>query len=121
MRGMTALYVNRDMLHNTHKPKLPSCSAWRHWGCVTPKILAKITDAADVDGYEELRPEDQARVKTAVEAGVVSPEDVPESAKKPEGEEEERPKRAKKGSKKKDEEDGEPKEKPKRVRAKVCP
>lgn len=79
---------------------------------MTPKIIAKISDATDIDGYEDLQPGDQDRVRNAVAKGEVSPEDIPESAKKPEGEEE-KPKRAKKASKK-DEEDG---EKPKRARS----
>lgn len=91
-----------------------SYSAWRHWGCVTPKIITKISDAADIDGYEDLKPDDQDRVRNAVEAGHVAPEDVPESAQKPDGEEE-KPKRARKVSKK--DEDGEGEEKPKRARA----
>ncbi|KAF9530017.1 hypothetical protein CPB83DRAFT_734750, partial [Crepidotus variabilis] len=65
---------------------------WRHWGCVTKKILSnmkeKFDSAEGLDGYEDLRPEDQARVVKAYEVGEVAAEDVPESAKKPEGEEE---------------------------------
>ncbi|OSD02708.1 zf-PARP-domain-containing protein [Trametes coccinea BRFM310] len=84
---------------------------WRHWGCVTPKIINnmkdKLGEVEELDGFEELEEEDQERVKKAWEEGHVAPEDVPETARKPEGEEgddEEKPK--KKAGKKKDEDDG---------------
>ena len=79
-----------------------SYSAWKHWGCVTPTIIKKISDAADIDGYQELKPEDQQRVATAIEAGHVAPEDVPGSSRKPESEEE-KSKRARRAPKKNEE------------------
>ncbi|KIM42150.1 hypothetical protein M413DRAFT_55852, partial [Hebeloma cylindrosporum] len=64
---------------------------WRHWGCVTPKIIANVKksfeDASELDGYEALTPEDQARVVKAYQEGHVAEEDIPESARKPAGEE----------------------------------
>lgn len=103
-------------------------SAWRHWGCVTSKILSNIKSqfesAEDLDGFEDLNEEDQERVREAYETGKVRDEDIPESARKPgkdEGEDEEEGEKkpaAKRGRKKKDEADGEEKEKPKRGRKK---
>ncbi|KAK7039036.1 hypothetical protein VNI00_010428 [Paramarasmius palmivorus] len=71
--------------------------AWRHWGCVSKKqfenMKARSSDVSELDGYEDLKPEDQERVKKAYEDGHVAPEDIPESARKPlrevDGEEEE--------------------------------
>ncbi|EIN08917.1 zf-PARP-domain-containing protein, partial [Punctularia strigosozonata HHB-11173 SS5] len=61
---------------------------WRHWGCVTPTIIKNMKksfeDPADLDGFEDLKEEDQEKVKQAYEDGRVAPEDVPESARKPE-------------------------------------
>ena len=79
-------------------------SAWRHWGCTTPKIIANMRkqfeSAADLDGYDDLKPEDQEKVNKAWEEGHVAEEDIPETAKKPEGdEEEEKPKKTKKKAK----------------------
>ncbi|KDQ60104.1 hypothetical protein JAAARDRAFT_125962 [Jaapia argillacea MUCL 33604] len=107
--------------------------AWRHWGCVTAKILsnakANFSEASELDGYEELKPEDQAKIDKAWEDGKVADEDIPESARKPEGEaggddDEGKPKKKRapakpRGKKKADDEDGdeeEVKEKPKRTR-----
>ncbi|CDR87782.1 uncharacterized protein SPSC_03518 [Sporisorium scitamineum] len=59
---------------------------WRHWGCVTPRIIRNIqekdgiTDPADLDGFEDLIPEDQARVTRAFAEGHVAAEDIPETA-----------------------------------------
>ena len=94
-------------------------SAWRHWGCVTKKILENIKksieEASEVDGYEDLRPEDQAKVIKAWQEGHVADEDIPDSARKDE-DAEEKPKKAKKApaKKKADEDGGEASEKPKR-------
>lgn len=79
-------------------------------------------EASELDGYEDLREEDQERISKAWEDGHVADEDIPDSARKPEGEEgeeeeeEEKPKK-KAPARKKKEADGE--EKPKRVRKKV--
>ena len=75
-----------------------------------------LSAASELDGYSDLRPEDQERVDKAWEDGHVADEDIPESAKKPAGEgdeEEDKPKR-KKAAAKKTEEEG---EKPKKARA----
>jgi Poly(ADP-ribose) polymerase and DNA-Ligase Zn-finger region len=77
-------------------------SVWRHWGCVTPQILANFTKSFsspdELDGFEELKAADKERVSKAWEAGNVADEDIPESAKKGDGgeEEEEEPKPKKK-------------------------
>ncbi|KKK18802.1 hypothetical protein AOCH_002889 [Aspergillus ochraceoroseus] len=55
---------------------------WRHWGCVTPKIIANFgelvgddKDLSTIDGFDELSPENQEKVKKAVEQGHVDDED----------------------------------------------
>ncbi|KAJ9352841.1 hypothetical protein DTO027B9_5589 [Paecilomyces variotii] len=56
---------------------------WRHWGCVTPKIVAglkEILDEADgdysaIDGFEEISEENQAKVREAIEQGHISDSD----------------------------------------------
>ena len=73
----------------------------------------KFEDATDLDGFEDLKPEDQAKVVQALQEGHVAEEDIPESAKKAEGDDgEDKPKRKKAPPKKKDDGD----DKPKRVR-----
>ncbi|KAF7796143.1 hypothetical protein EIP86_007317 [Pleurotus ostreatoroseus] len=66
--------------------------AWRHWGCATAKVLANIKksieEADDLDGFEELRDEDKDKIRKAWEEGHVADEDIPESARKNDGEEE---------------------------------
>jgi hypothetical protein len=46
---------------------------WRHWGCTTTKqfenMKASFDEAEELDGYEDLQPEDQERVKKAFEEG----------------------------------------------------
>jgi len=58
--------------------------SWRHWGCTTNKIIENMKknfeDASELDGYEDLRPEDQEKVNKAWEDGQVADEDIPESA-----------------------------------------
>ncbi|EMD31673.1 hypothetical protein CERSUDRAFT_88802 [Gelatoporia subvermispora B] len=56
---------------------------WRHWGCVTPQILASLAAAGleRIQGFSSLRPEDQAKVRLAVGLRRIDPADVPESAK----------------------------------------
>ncbi|KAJ6516270.1 hypothetical protein C8R45DRAFT_238590 [Mycena sanguinolenta] len=58
-----------------------TCFAWRHWGCVTPRVLEKVKkvhdEAADLDGFDELSREDQARITRAWENGHVDYEDIP--------------------------------------------
>ncbi|RAK98270.1 uncharacterized protein BO80DRAFT_362068, partial [Aspergillus ibericus CBS 121593] len=61
--------------------------AWRHWGCVTPKIIANMIetvgdanesgerDYTALDGYEELPQDAQAKVRKALEQGHVDDED----------------------------------------------
>jgi len=86
-----------------------------------------MSEASELDGYEDLRPEDQKKVSAAFAAGKVADEDIPESAKKPGGagageeedEEEEKPKKKKAPAKKEKEKDADAEAKPKRSRAKV--
>ena len=40
------------------------------------------SDASELDGYEDLKPEDQEKVNKAWEEGHVADEDIPESARK---------------------------------------
>ncbi|ORY56205.1 p115 like vesicle tethering protein [Leucosporidium creatinivorum] len=67
--------------------------AWRHWGCVTQKQFNNMKQdfetAEELDGYEDLKEEDQERVAKAFEAGQVADEDIPDSARKAEADEEE--------------------------------
>jgi len=74
-----------------------------------------LDEASELDGYDDLKPEDKKKIDKTWEDGHVADEDIPESAKKPAGEdgEEEKPKRKKAAPKKTDEEGG---EKPKRAR-----
>ncbi|KAK0192287.1 hypothetical protein F5146DRAFT_497082 [Armillaria mellea] len=101
--------------------------AWRHWGCVTKKVLSNVKEqfekASEVDGYEDMKPEDQAKVDKAWEDGQVADEDIPETARKAEGEpEEEEEEKPKKARGKKKAEDGEEKtKKPRAPRAKKAP
>jgi len=117
-------HIIASRVRNAH---VSSNSTWRHWGCVTPKIISNVKksfeEASELDGYDDLNPEDQARVIKAYQEGHVADEDIPESARKPADEEgEEKPKKA--GRKKKaDDDEGEAAEKPKKARAsssKVC-
>ena len=63
-------------------------SAWRHWGCTTTVIINNMkrsfTEADELDGFDELQPEDQDRIRKAWDDGHVADEDVPETARKPE-------------------------------------
>ncbi|EGO03483.1 hypothetical protein SERLA73DRAFT_45622 [Serpula lacrymans var. lacrymans S7.3] len=98
--------------------------AWRHWGCTTSKIISNMKsqfeDAAELDGFEELNEKDQNKIRKAWEDGKVADEDIPETARKPQGddaeeEDEEKPKKKRApAKKKKDDADAEPK--PKKAR-----
>ncbi|KAL4907979.1 hypothetical protein BDW74DRAFT_148340 [Aspergillus multicolor] len=57
---------------------------WRHWGCVTPKIIGNVIDAIGegddqdfdlLDGYEDLPSDLQEKIKKAVKQGHVDEED----------------------------------------------
>jgi hypothetical protein len=60
---------------------------------MTPEILSNVKSAAgnpsDLDGYDDLKPEDKEKVNKAWEEGKVAEEDIPESAKKPQSDDEE--------------------------------
>ena len=59
---------------------------------MTPQILSNIQSSAqnptDLDGYEDLKPEDKEKVNKAWEEGKVAEADIPESAKKLQGDDE---------------------------------
>lgn len=50
-----------------------SAFQWRHWGCTTAKqfenMKGSFDEAEELDGFEDLKPEDQERVKKAFEVG----------------------------------------------------
>jgi flagellar biosynthesis GTPase FlhF len=124
IRGHTNLCVPAPLLRVvlTWTILLPFRSAWRHWGCTTPKIITnmkeKFSSAEDLDGFEDLKEEDQERVRHAWEEGRVADEDIPETARKPaDAEDDEKPKRKRAPAKKKDEAEEDEEEKPKRKRA----
>lgn len=61
---------------------------WRHWGCVTPKIIASLNETIEegsgsgedkdytvLDGYDELSAENQEKVRQALEQGHVDDSD----------------------------------------------
>lgn len=96
--------------------------AWRHWGCTTPRIItnmkAKFSSAEDLDGFEDLKEEDQERVRRAWEEGRVADEDIPETARKPaDAEDDEKPKKKRAPAKKKNEVEGDEEGRPKKRRA----
>ncbi|OJJ87470.1 uncharacterized protein ASPGLDRAFT_44023 [Aspergillus glaucus CBS 516.65] len=61
---------------------------WRHWGCITPKLIGNLNEAIDeeggdgeekdysvIDGYEDLSDELQEKIRGALEQGHVDDED----------------------------------------------
>lgn len=127
-RGSTSLYVPVPFLQLilTYDFPLSFCSAWRHWGCTTPKIItnmqAKFSNPDDLDGFEDLKEEDQERVRRAWEEGRVADEDIPSTARKPVDDanaedDDEKPKKKRAPAKKKVEAEGDEEEKPKKKRA----
>ncbi|KAL5364324.1 poly polymerase and DNA-ligase Zn-finger region-domain-containing protein [Aspergillus floccosus] len=59
---------------------------WRHWGCVTPKIISNLNETIEelsgdkkdpeaIDGFEDLSPENQERVVRALEQGHIDDEE----------------------------------------------
>jgi hypothetical protein len=116
-------FLNSFLLSASRFPILNN-RHYRHWGCVTKKILenmkAQFETADELDGFDELQPADQDRLRKAWEEGHVADEDIPETARKPAGEdegeeEEEKSKKKAPAKKKAAAEDGE--EKPKKARA----
>ena len=101
-------------------------SAWRHWGCTTPVIINNLkksfSNADELDGFDELQPADQDRIRRAWDDGRIPDEDVPETARKPEkaddATDEEKPKK-KRAPPKKDDEGDVPKPKKARTSKKV--
>ncbi|KZT34554.1 zf-PARP-domain-containing protein, partial [Sistotremastrum suecicum HHB10207 ss-3] len=74
---------------------------WRHWGCTTAKLIEnmkkELTEAEDLDGFDDITPENQEKIRKAWEEGHVADEDIPDSARKPpkdaEGGDDEKPKK----------------------------
>ncbi len=68
-------------------------SSWRHWGCVTAKLITNMKEifgeADELDGFDDLKEADQEKLRKAWEEGHVDDADIPDSARKPAGEEEE--------------------------------
>ncbi|KDQ57760.1 hypothetical protein JAAARDRAFT_35442 [Jaapia argillacea MUCL 33604] len=56
---------------------------WRHWGCVTPEILAQLAifPVEEVHGFRTLRAEDQQKIRRAVAMRRVDPDDMPDTMK----------------------------------------
>ncbi|KAG0143101.1 hypothetical protein CROQUDRAFT_673142 [Cronartium quercuum f. sp. fusiforme G11] len=66
---------------------------WRHWYCMTPAVIKNLSESLDgaveeLDGFEELRAEDQEKVRTAIAEGQIDPADIPATANQPKGEDE---------------------------------
>ncbi|KAH7094155.1 hypothetical protein BKA62DRAFT_625520 [Auriculariales sp. MPI-PUGE-AT-0066] len=59
----------------------------KHWGCVTPRVIKNLKNAIahpqDLDGYDALRAEDQAKVVSAWDAGYIADDVVTESLLEP--------------------------------------
>lgn len=58
---------------------------WRHWGCLTASVLKNVSNEVEgkieeLDGFEDLKPEDQEKIKKAFEDGQIDPSDVPPTA-----------------------------------------
>ncbi|KAI9609803.1 hypothetical protein KEM48_002718 [Puccinia striiformis f. sp. tritici PST-130] len=58
---------------------------WRHWGCLTSPVLKNVSNELEgkieeLDGFEELQPADQDKIKKAFEDGKVDPADLPPTA-----------------------------------------
>ncbi|KAH9942327.1 SNF2 family N-terminal domain-containing protein [Epithele typhae] len=66
-----------------HAGKYGETVEWRHWGCVTPDILARLAmvKVDTVPGFRDLQAQDQSKVRLAVGLRRVALEDVPPSAK----------------------------------------
>lgn len=96
------ILTSRHFDRGQRKPRLPMVShcpssfaylvlnltfSRRHWGCVTERILKnmaeKVGDAKELDGFDDISPEDQAKIEKAWEEGHVAEEDIPDTAKKP--------------------------------------
>ena len=93
---------------------------WRHWGCVTPKVIENakrsFENVKDLDGFEELREDDQEKLKAAWEAGHVADDDIPPTAKKSDGDGEEEIPKERASEKKKEADNNKEDEKPRRSR-----
>lgn len=56
---------------------------WRHWGCVTPNILAQLINVnlESIEGYQDLLPHDRQKIREAVRLRRIDPADIPQAAK----------------------------------------
>jgi hypothetical protein len=92
-------------------------SAWRHWGCTTETIITNMkksfSEADELDGFDELQPADQDKIRKTWELGHVPDEDIPETARKAQGDdgadEEVKPKKKRAPAKKSEGEAAKPK------------
>lgn len=75
-----SLYPPIQRVPCSNRSSRASRSAWRHWGCVTPKIISNVkksfSAASDLDGFEDLNSEDQAKITKAFNDGKVAEADV---------------------------------------------
>ncbi|KAJ7179589.1 hypothetical protein C8R46DRAFT_1325248 [Mycena filopes] len=59
---------------------------WRHWGCVTPKVISNMkaifNEGSEIDGFAQLNEDDRARVVKAWEDNKVANVDIPDSARR---------------------------------------
>ncbi|KAL1660706.1 SNF2 family N-terminal domain-containing protein [Schizophyllum commune] len=55
---------------------------WRHWGCVTPVILAQLANVnlEAIEGFKDLQAHDRHKIREAVRLRRIDPADVPPSA-----------------------------------------
>ena len=93
---------------------------WRHWVCVTPKVIENakksFENVKDLDGFEELKEDDQEKLKAAWEAGHVADDDIPPTANKSDGDGEEEIPKQRASEKKKEADNSKEDEKPRRSR-----
>ncbi|OAV99267.1 hypothetical protein, variant [Puccinia triticina 1-1 BBBD Race 1] len=58
---------------------------WRHWGCLTSSVLKNVSNELEdkieeLDGFEDLQPTDQEKIKKAFQDGHVDSNDLPPTA-----------------------------------------
>ncbi|KAL1760634.1 SNF2 family N-terminal domain-containing protein [Schizophyllum commune] len=55
---------------------------WRHWGCITPVILAQLSNVnlEAIEGFKDLQAHDRHKIREAVRLRRIDPADVPPSA-----------------------------------------
>ncbi|KAL1673766.1 SNF2 family N-terminal domain-containing protein [Schizophyllum commune] len=55
---------------------------WRHWGCITPVILAQLSNVnlEAIEGFKDLQAHDRHKIREAVRLRRIDPADVPPNA-----------------------------------------